>query len=271
MQPDSDGRPDEELANIWWENHLKRDLSLIQALFTGQFKSMMTCSCGHTSARFEPFNILTVPIPEDFMRMFAVHVVFDESPFALLLTVRVDKRSDLNSVIDVINKLNLSRAMRTGKGETSDEEEAPINRRFIAVEIVNSRIETMLSLDKKLDMIRDEDNIFLYETKRKHKGMTRGQRPLLLPVPNDPYFDYNATATSPKSQNSEKLKNPNTDRRNIAEGGSMEMSPSSGTQLSETLEDPSQNSPQDKSEPGVSHQSLLRRLEMIDMTWFVMY
>lgn len=68
-QPDSDGREDKELAEIWWENHLKRDLSIIQALFMGQFKSVMTCACGHASARFEPFSFLAVPIPEEYKRV----------------------------------------------------------------------------------------------------------------------------------------------------------------------------------------------------------
>ena len=28
--PDSDGRPDAALADIWWQNHLRRDLSVVQ-------------------------------------------------------------------------------------------------------------------------------------------------------------------------------------------------------------------------------------------------
>jgi Ubiquitin carboxyl-terminal hydrolase len=64
--PDSDGRPDAELADIWWSNHLKRELSIIVALFTGQYKSLLTCrSCKYESARFEPFSFLQVPLPED--------------------------------------------------------------------------------------------------------------------------------------------------------------------------------------------------------------
>merc|ERR1712176_1697291 len=42
-QPDSDGRPDKELADIWWKNHLRREMSIIVALFTGQYKSLLTC------------------------------------------------------------------------------------------------------------------------------------------------------------------------------------------------------------------------------------
>lgn len=64
--PDSDGRPDEELAEIWWSNHLKREMSIIVALFTGQYKSLLTCqTCGYESARFEPFCFLQLPLPED--------------------------------------------------------------------------------------------------------------------------------------------------------------------------------------------------------------
>ena len=64
--PDSDGRPDRELADIWWSNHLKREMSIIIALFTGQYKSLLSCkTCGYESARFEPFSFLTVPLPED--------------------------------------------------------------------------------------------------------------------------------------------------------------------------------------------------------------
>lgn len=64
--PDSDGRPDSELADIWWSNHLKREMSIIVAMFTGQYKSLLRCkTCKYESARFEPFSFLQVPLPED--------------------------------------------------------------------------------------------------------------------------------------------------------------------------------------------------------------
>ncbi|TMW65897.1 hypothetical protein Poli38472_003662 [Pythium oligandrum] len=64
-QPDSDGRFDSDLADEWWRNHLRREVSIIVALFTGQYKSLLTCSeCGFKSARFEPFTFLQLPLPE---------------------------------------------------------------------------------------------------------------------------------------------------------------------------------------------------------------
>lgn len=60
-QPDSKGRCDTIVANEWWRNHLQREVSVIVALFTGQFKSLLSCdTCGFESARFEPFTILQV-------------------------------------------------------------------------------------------------------------------------------------------------------------------------------------------------------------------
>jgi ubiquitin C-terminal hydrolase len=61
---DSDVRPDIELADM--SNHLKRERSIIVALFTGQYKSLLTCrTCKYESARFEPFSFLQLPLPED--------------------------------------------------------------------------------------------------------------------------------------------------------------------------------------------------------------
>jgi ubiquitin carboxyl-terminal hydrolase 6/32 len=72
-QPDSDGRPDPELADIWWKNHFRREFSIVVALFTGQYKSLLTCpACEYGSARFEPFNVLQLQLPEETHRTLMV-------------------------------------------------------------------------------------------------------------------------------------------------------------------------------------------------------
>ncbi|WAR02243.1 UBP32-like protein [Mya arenaria] len=61
---DSDGRPDETVAQEAWENHLLRNQSVIVDLFHGQLKSQVRCqACGHVSVRFDPFNYLSLPLP----------------------------------------------------------------------------------------------------------------------------------------------------------------------------------------------------------------
>lgn len=97
-QPDSDGRPDEVLADIWWGNHLARDFSIVQALFMGQFKSTMSCACGHSSARYEPFSVLPLPLPEETKKTFPVNVLPLASTFAIRVVVTVPKEGTLADV-----------------------------------------------------------------------------------------------------------------------------------------------------------------------------
>ena len=64
QEQDNTGIPDQRAAQISWENHLKRNDSIIVDLFQGQFKSTLTClQCGCTSVTFEAFMYLSVPIP----------------------------------------------------------------------------------------------------------------------------------------------------------------------------------------------------------------
>lgn len=61
---DSGGRPDEVVADEAWVQHVARDHSIITDLFYGQLKSKVTCqTCGHESVRFDPFNLLSLPLP----------------------------------------------------------------------------------------------------------------------------------------------------------------------------------------------------------------
>ena len=220
MQPDSDGRSDQVLADICWENHLKRDLSLISSLFFGQFKSVLTCSCGYSSARFEPFNILAVPIPDDYIRVMTVHVILLNHSYALSVTVRIDKRSDLYSIIDAVNRLDLN--------DISDNNSTPnhlnhsnsvksnnqshkslklIKRNFIIVEIINSRVHAVFSLERKLELFRDGDNIFLYECQGVHRGMAHGVKSLQLPPQLENYYDYLSIHSNQNNENSNTMQN----------------------------------------------------------------
>lgn len=66
QEVESKGRPDEIVAAESWENHLKRNDSIIVDLFHGQFKSKIICpsqSCGKVSITFDPFQMVSLPIP----------------------------------------------------------------------------------------------------------------------------------------------------------------------------------------------------------------
>ncbi|XP_033646782.1 ubiquitin carboxyl-terminal hydrolase 19-like [Asterias rubens] len=62
---DSDDKPDEEIAEVAWQAHKKRNDSFIVDLFQGQYKSKLVCpECGKVSITFDPFMHLSVPLPK---------------------------------------------------------------------------------------------------------------------------------------------------------------------------------------------------------------
>lgn len=61
---DSNGRPDKIVAAEAWSQHHARNQSIIIDLFYGQLKSKVSClGCGHESVRFDPFSLLSLPLP----------------------------------------------------------------------------------------------------------------------------------------------------------------------------------------------------------------
>lgn len=77
--PDSDGRPDEELSNLFWSGFLARNQSIIVDLMYGQLKSTVTClDCHNISISFDPFLTLSLPIsrPSLFIIGFVPYEVF---------------------------------------------------------------------------------------------------------------------------------------------------------------------------------------------------
>lgn len=61
---DSDGRSDVVVAAEAWSQHHARNQSIIVDLFYGQLKSKVTCTgCGRDSVRFDPFSLLSLPLP----------------------------------------------------------------------------------------------------------------------------------------------------------------------------------------------------------------
>ena len=59
-----DKESDEEASKKFWDNYLRRNLSIVVDLFVGQFKSTVTCpKCSRVSKTFDPFMSLSLPIP----------------------------------------------------------------------------------------------------------------------------------------------------------------------------------------------------------------
>ena len=62
--PAPEGLPEQELADVLWEQHFKRNCSVISREMHGQYRSQVTClKCRKASVKFEPFLMVSVEIP----------------------------------------------------------------------------------------------------------------------------------------------------------------------------------------------------------------
>ncbi len=201
-QPDSDGRPDKELADIWWKNHLLREMSIIVALFTGQYKSLLACkTCGYESARFEPFDFLQLPLQEDELipvtmivypidsskpvLRYSVRVNKDGTIYDLLITLckiihqdelsllRVSDHKGLSSDSNLELKRKLLRWSSTEASDNTDEDEEELNddgffysqlaNNFAVVDMRECRINSITPASRSLSQVRESDILCVYE------------------------------------------------------------------------------------------------------------
>lgn len=124
---DSDGRPDEIVAQEAWDNHLLRNQSVIVDLFHGQLKSQVKCKeCGHTSVRFDPFNYLSLPLPMES----CIHIE--------IIVIRLDGSVPVKYGL----RLNMDEKYRALKRELSSLTTVPAEQ-ILLVEIVGPVVKTL--------------------------------------------------------------------------------------------------------------------------------
>eukprot|EP01022_Parablepharisma_sp_SALTPOND_P006781 TRINITY_DN1273_c0_g1_i1.p1 TRINITY_DN1273_c0_g1~~TRINITY_DN1273_c0_g1_i1.p1 ORF type:complete len:1282 (+),score=171.25 TRINITY_DN1273_c0_g1_i1:4387-8232(+) len=80
---------DEELSAKRWTEHLMRNQSMIVDMFCGQLKSRLVCpSCNKHSIAFDPFMVLSVPIPQvNYLGVTFVPLNMARDPLRVKMTV----------------------------------------------------------------------------------------------------------------------------------------------------------------------------------------
>uniref|UniRef100_A0A673GPV0 Ubiquitin carboxyl-terminal hydrolase n=1 Tax=Sinocyclocheilus rhinocerous TaxID=307959 RepID=A0A673GPV0_9TELE len=145
---DADGRPDQEVAEEAWRNHLRRNDSVIVDTFHGLFKSTLVCpECNKVSVTFDPFCYLSVPLPvskERVMEVFYVSLDPTAKPTQYRLIV-----PKAGQVIDLCTALSQA----TG---------VPPNQMAVA-DVFNHRFYRIYQADESLSCILDRDDIFVYQ------------------------------------------------------------------------------------------------------------
>lgn len=144
---DSDGRPDEVIAEESWKTHRRRNDSFIVDLFQGQYKSKLVCPvCNKVSITFDPFMQLSVPLPRKKQQLpiyFWSKEVY-RKPIRMKLYVTSDG--------DIL-ELKQAVAERTGT--------EPENLRVF--EVFKSRVHKFFDDRDTLSNINLNDIIFVYE------------------------------------------------------------------------------------------------------------
>uniref|UniRef100_A0A674JI72 Ubiquitin carboxyl-terminal hydrolase n=1 Tax=Terrapene triunguis TaxID=2587831 RepID=A0A674JI72_9SAUR len=144
---DADGRPDKVVAEEAWENHLKRNDSIIVDIFHGLFKSTLVCpECAKISVTFDPFCYLTLPLPMKKDRTLEVYLVrMDPLTKPMQYKVVVPK---------IGNILDLCTALSTLSGVAAD--------KMIVTDIYNHRFHRIFAMDENLSSIMERDDIYVY-------------------------------------------------------------------------------------------------------------
>ncbi|ETE62586.1 Ubiquitin carboxyl-terminal hydrolase 15, partial [Ophiophagus hannah] len=145
---DADGRPDKIVAEEAWENHLKRNDSIIVDIFHGLFKSTLVCpECAKISVTFDPFCYLTLPLPMKKERSLEVYLV------------RLDPLSKPMQYKVVVPKIgniqDLCIALSTLSGVAAD--------KMIVTDIYNHRFHRIFAMDENLTSIMERDDIYVFE------------------------------------------------------------------------------------------------------------
>ncbi|XP_037616561.1 ubiquitin carboxyl-terminal hydrolase 15-like isoform X3 [Sebastes umbrosus] len=145
---DANGRPDKVVAEEAWENHVKRNDSIIVDIFHGLFKSTLVCPvCAKVSVTFDPFCYLTLPLPMKKERTLEVYLVRLDpmaKPTQYKLTVpKVGYISDLCTSLS-----NLA--------------EVPAEK-MIVTDIYNHRFHRIFATNENLSSIMERDDIYVFE------------------------------------------------------------------------------------------------------------
>uniref|UniRef100_A0A674DNP2 Ubiquitin carboxyl-terminal hydrolase n=1 Tax=Salmo trutta TaxID=8032 RepID=A0A674DNP2_SALTR len=145
---DAKGRPDKVVAEEAWENHIKRNDSIIVDIFHGLFKSTLVCPvCAKVSVTFDPFCYLTLPLPMKKERTLEVYLVRLDplaKPTKCKLTV---------PKVGYISDLCTSLSMLSG---------VPAEK-MIVTDIYNHRFHRIFATNENLSSIMERDDIYVFE------------------------------------------------------------------------------------------------------------
>lgn len=171
---ENDTRPEEERALEAWEDHLKRNQSIIVDLFQGQLKSTLVCpKCSHVSKTWDPFMYLSLPLPFEVMMDNLYIFSLSSLTFPYFSSLVQTEKSMVVTVIKYEEEWNepVCYAVRVNRqGKIGDLKKAvctaaglPVNEVALA-DVYEHRIYTFLNDGKDIaQTIRPNDQTYAYQ------------------------------------------------------------------------------------------------------------
>uniref|UniRef100_A0A672UYF4 Ubiquitin carboxyl-terminal hydrolase 19 n=1 Tax=Strigops habroptila TaxID=2489341 RepID=A0A672UYF4_STRHB len=145
---DSDGRPDEVVAEEAWQRHKMRNDSFVVDLFQGQYKSKLVCPvCSKVSITFDPFLYLPVPLPQK-QKVLTVYY-FAKEPHKKPIKFLVSISKENSSAMEVLDSVAHSVRVK------------PENLRL--AEVIKNHFHRMFLPSNSLDTVSPTDLLFCFE------------------------------------------------------------------------------------------------------------
>nr|XP_044992252.1 ubiquitin carboxyl-terminal hydrolase 19 isoform X9 [Jaculus jaculus] len=145
---DSDGRPDEVVAEEAWQRHKMRNDSFIVDLFQGQYKSKLVCPvCSKVSITFDPFLYLPVPLPQK-QKVLPVFY-FAREPHSKPIKFLVSVSKENSSASEVLDSISQSVHVK------------PENLRL--TEVIKNRFHRVFLPSHSLDTVSPSDMLLCFE------------------------------------------------------------------------------------------------------------
>lgn len=145
------GVPDHEVARQAWVIHKKRNDSIIVDLFQGQYKSTVTCpNCPRVSVTFDPFLMLTVPLPVEKTMICPVTVIWRDGK-------RQPSKFQMTVVGSTFDDLLVELAAKTGIAQTH----------LAVVQVYNNKIYKFYEDTELLSKHQKNDVMVAYELGQK--------------------------------------------------------------------------------------------------------
>lgn len=153
---DADGRPDVEVADEYWANHIARNNSIIVDVCQGQYKSTLVCPvCNKVSVTFDPFMYLSLPLQSTTTRSITVTLFPCNGTLPSTCTVTVPKQGRCRDLIQAISNYCF---LQQGDEIRLAEIKNHLIQRFLDDPLIS------------LSTIKDDDHLAAYKMQKSAKG-----------------------------------------------------------------------------------------------------